>query len=199
MTTNTPSIYMVIDTETSGLPIIISKSSYYDYSDYDKYDSSRIVQLSYQLFDNSKNLLKTVNIYIKPNGFIIPDNVIEIHHITNEMANEKGVPIQIAFQEFEHDLINVTSVIGHNVLFDKQVILSELSRCNLVSIIELFISKQFHCTQLMSAKCCKSIRPSLATAYKHIINREIVNQHDALYDVIHCAEIFFELFDKETD
>src|SRR6185437_11198819 len=100
-------VYMVIDTETTGLPQFKNKTTskdtaYYDYTDHTKYNSSRIVQFSYQLFDVNQKLIKTVDNIIKPKGFKIPPNCV--HNITMDIANKNSTLIEKTFEEFYNDL-----------------------------------------------------------------------------------------------
>lgn len=211
-TSVTRPMYMVIDTETTGLPSFRTKfalkdEDYYPYTQYDKYNTSRIVQFTYQLFDTNKNNVKTVNHIVKPTNFIIPNDSVKIHKITTEIANKTGIDINIIFDEFEKDIKGIKQVIGHNILFDKYVILAELSRHKKDNIIDLLLKKEFKCTQSMSKNICKIPskfggsykNPTLNEAYKLLFKKEITNAHNALYDVKHCADIYFRLGDKLND
>jgi len=63
------------------------------------YDSSRIVQIGYICFNDFDYDYEVTeenisSIMIKPDGFIIPDDSIAIHKITNERANGEGIEIK---------------------------------------------------------------------------------------------------------
>ena len=147
----------VFDTETSGLPPILDGKdwnerntndnkllSFNDLSNstsvWKKILSSwpSIIQLSYIIYDiESPNNSKIFNKYI-----IIPDNVvitetsISIHHIDKEKIRlepaEKKAPIVDAIAEFMKDIMDpdVVTVVGHNVQFDRKMIIAELLRLN---------------------------------------------------------------------
>ena len=117
-------MYLIFDTETTGLPKDFKKS----YSDLDNWSSARCVQLSWQLHDRLGKLIDSGNDIIQPDGFEIPQASIKIHRITNELANEKGITIKNAINNFNLALEKAAFVIGHNIMFDVNVIGSEYHR-----------------------------------------------------------------------
>ena len=62
---------IVIDTETSGLPVAKTFGTFYHPSSSMYYDTARLVQLAYLLVDEKNQIVKEVSHYIKPKGFII--------------------------------------------------------------------------------------------------------------------------------
>ena len=85
---------LVFDTETTGLP---EKGA----SIYDKDKWPHIIQISYILYDLSTNLVLVKDNYIKiDDSTIIDPESFNIHHISREMLNEKGINIVVALKEF---------------------------------------------------------------------------------------------------
>lgn len=72
-----------------------------------------------------------LTIQIKP-PITIPDDVIKIHHITNEMvAGQK--PFAGYYKTLANFFVGVTHLVGHNLQFDKRVLENELKRINKVT------------------------------------------------------------------
>jgi len=110
------------DTETTGLP----KQRYIDPVAL-KNNWPDLVSLSYKVYDvneNAKILLKTFDKIVKPTGWIIPDESVQFHKITQDIANEKGEPLETIINEFVEDLKGVYIIIAHNLEFDRNVLQS---------------------------------------------------------------------------
>jgi DNA polymerase-3 subunit alpha len=115
-------MYIVFDTETTGLPE--------DYSapitDFDNWP--RIVQLAWKVYDIDGNEISSHNRIIKPEGFVIPPDSIRIHRITNERANQEGILLQDALNEFAKCIQENKFLIAHNISFDDRVTSCEFLR-----------------------------------------------------------------------
>jgi len=101
---------IVFDTETSGLPCFNKLTT--------------IVQFSYVMYDTELcAVIKEVDhIISQPPGFIIPENSINIHKVTNEMCLMRGRPLIPILDEFLKDVSECYHVVGHNVQFDIRMI-----------------------------------------------------------------------------
>ena len=116
---------MIFDTETTGLPdrVSVVENNNVHLWPY-------IVQLSYIIYElKSNEIIKQQNTIIKiPNNIIIPDNVVLIHGITNEISTNIGTNIVPHLLNFIKDYNNSDIIIGHNILFDMNIIRVELLR-----------------------------------------------------------------------
>jgi len=192
---------LVIDVETTGFPEKLNFYTYYDFTNVTKYDNSRIVQISWGLYNNG-NLLEMSDYIIKPNGFMI--NNSEYHNITNEIANDKGIDIGDVMTKLHYDLKHHTGVIvGHNLKFDENIILSELYRCGMNNVIDEFKKKRKCCTGYGSEKLVKIElgegkykMPSLQELYQWCFNEHIDNLHNSKEDVINTAKCYFHIVNK---
>ena len=117
-------MYLIFDTETTGLPLSFSKPI----SDFENWSTARCVQLAWQLHDKDGKLIDSSNDIIKPDGFEIPLQVIDIHKISNQIANQYGISILDALDNFSTALSKAQFLIGHNVQFDINIIGSEYLR-----------------------------------------------------------------------
>ena len=137
---------LFIDTETNGLPNMkdMKWGKYPDFYDLDKYNTARIVQLSFIVTDKVFNNIDLQDYIIKREGFNI--NNSEFHCITDEISDKDGVNFNDAFYAFYESLKKTTHIFAHNIEFDISVIKSELYRRGLYHIIEEIDKKRLICT-----------------------------------------------------
>ena len=184
---------IIVDIETTGLPIRDNGKSA-NPSILKCYDSSRIVELGYYIIDINNNIIKEREFLVKPDNFIISDEVVKIHGITQERALKEGQPIKIVLNKLEEDLIyyNVNKFISHNVDFDKNIILSECYRLNNESIIDKLLPMSNYCT-MKDNKIFNNKWPKLSVLYEELFNKQIIVEHRALADVKLCYECYCKL------
>ena len=95
-------MFLTFDTETTGLP----KNFKADVSDSDNWP--RLVQLAWQLNDETGKLISNNSLIVKPEGFTIPYNSEKVHGISTEKALKEGEEIEVKFERFGDDEENVT-------------------------------------------------------------------------------------------
>jgi len=192
---------MVLDLETTGLPMKTRYGKFFNYKNIAKYSTARIVQISYGIYEANGTLKAMIDNIIRPNGFVIPDIAISIHNISNEIANSEGISLKDAINTFRNHIATVDAIIGHNVKFDINVLLSELYRMRENTLINEINSKKHVCTMKSSVNLLQlpghvmnSFKnPKLKELYKYLFNQEQTNCHNAKYDVINTARCYFEL------
>ena len=196
---------LFIDTETNGLPDMkdMAWGNYPLFYDSKKYDSARIVQLSFIVTDKQYNNLDLQDYIIKREGFDI--NNSEFHSITNEVSDKEGIDFDKAFNAFYESLKKTDHIIAHNIAFDISVIKSELYRRKLFHIIEEIDKKKLLCTMRHTKNIIKIINkfgkykyPSLKELYRYCFDKEIENAHNSKYDVINLYEAIKRLYDNKT-
>jgi DNA polymerase III subunit epsilon len=197
---------IVFDTETSGLPTAETKPT--------------IVQFSYVVYDVVNNTIdKSVNEIIKqPKGYIIPQEAINIHKITNEMCEEKGVDLKPVLEEFMLDSRSCDVVVGHNISFDINMIKWSLERLKeeetepshiaKYNRMALFLTNSLipkkHCTMLSNIKRCGIQKinargntylkfPKLCELHYALFKTVPDGLHDALVDVFACLRCYFKV------
>ncbi len=186
-------MYLIVDTETNGLPNTkgLEYCCYPLYNDINKYNTSRIIQLSFMICDNKLNKLNMYDYIIKAENFSI--NNSEFHGITNEISNKDGSNFDIIIDIFYKELKNCSHIIAHNIGFDINVIKSELYRRHLYHIIIELDKKNLICSMekfkntvkaKFKHKSNKIKDPSLKELYKFAFNKEIENAHNSKFDVI---------------
>jgi DNA polymerase III epsilon subunit-like protein len=110
---------VVFDTETTGLPKARRNavSEQYNWPD--------LVSLSYVVYivsSTSKTLVKKVDRIILPEGWVIPEESVAFHKITQSIAETQGIHLQTVLEEFAHDIKDAYMIIAHNLYFDKNII-----------------------------------------------------------------------------
>jgi len=122
---------------------------------------------------------------------------------------EKFMNIETALDEFMNDFNNSEYIVGHNVDFDKKMILAELKRLNRKEDFENLLTKNnFACTLIKTINICKIegvnklgkkyIKfPKLTESYQQLFGYAPTKEalHNAIIDVIICLRIFYKLGD----
>ena len=182
-------MYMIIDTETNGLPITKKYCEYPSYNDLEKYDSARIVQFTFMLCDNNLTELNLHDYIIYAESFNI--NNSEFHNITDEISRNDGYNFNTIADIFYKELKKCNYLIAHNIGFDINVIKSELYRRKLYHIIieldnkiEICTMKTFKYVVKAKNKFNKIKDPSLKELYEYALKSEMENAHNSKYDVI---------------
>lgn len=180
-------IGLFFDTETTGLPVWNRPSG----TDMQPH----IVQLAAVLVDlDTKKVLQSINVIVKPDGWTIPEETIEVHGITNELANEVGLSESVVLGMFIN-LYNKCSIrIAHNTTFDNRIIRIALKRYspNLIADEDWKNKDDYFCT-LVNFRKIKGGKSghTLGEAYKYFTSKDLEGAHNALVDVMACIEVYF--------
>ena len=183
-------MYLVFDTETTGLPI----SHDAPVSDVDNWP--RLVQLAWAGFDSHGCGTGARSYLIRPDGFNIPKTAEKIHGISTEHAKRSGVPIAQVLAQFAEALGKARVVVAHNLSFDASVVGAEFHR---LGIRYQFRRKICICTKESGTDFCALPGqhgfkwPSLAELHLKLFGKSPKEAHDAAVDVLTCSKCFFEL------
>jgi len=181
---------MILDTETTGLPMNISYGNFPDPKKTEDYESSRILQIGYIILKKDK-IISEKEMLIRPEKeYKIPKGVPEGVIIPYEKA-KLGICIDEAFSVFLDDLKKVETIVAHNITFDINIILSECYRRKSEylwdNIIEQIKSKKQYCTMLHGKAFLKSKKsPRLTELFKVFSKEEWTQKHTALNDANAC-------------
>ena len=191
---------LIFDTETTGLP------RDYKGSIYDSDNWPYIVQLSYILFDCTQNkIIRNVDDIIKVKN--IPASSTEIHQITQEMSDTKGISIKEALNRFNKVAKQATRLIAHNIQFDKKLIIVESIRNKIASV---FVNKpSLYCTMKTTVELCKIEKewsdgtkyfkyPTLSELHHHLFAIFPKGTHNAQNDILICLRCYYYL-EYKTD
>lgn len=188
-------IFFIFDLETNGLPCHSGMN--YKFTN----NWPGIVQIAWGIYNSNGDNLVFRNYIIKPNKFKISQESSNIHGISHNFANKNGIKIDEIFDDLEEDLIKSDYIVAHNLNFDRNNLLAELTRNNRNDLIHLFESKQHICTLNETINFCRISRspngsykwPKLSELYEKLFNRKIRNAHNAKYDVENLSLCFFKL------
>lgn len=204
---------LCFDTETTGLPIWNQPS--------ESPGQPHIVQLAAVLrsFNRADEPIKIMDMIVKPDGWVIPDDISQIHGITTERALAEGKPINEVLDEFVKMLAEATKVIGYSMAFDKRMVRIQEKRrygpdqadtdlpcgqwMEAVENIELAHKMTKHCNlaptdKMMAAGRKTSKTPKLGEAFEHCYPGKKLegNLHNALTDIKATMAVYWWLFDK---
>lgn len=177
------------DTETNGLPVWKERSEHES--------QPHLVQMAAILCDEETGeVVEGMDVIIKPDGWIIPEETIEVHGITEDIAEAKGIPEQEALQMFI-DLYRKCGLrVAHNTTFDNRLIRIALKRYlpDLIPDEEWKDKDNYFCTLMKSRKIMggKSGH-TLGEAYKYFTGNDLDGAHNAMVDTKACLEIYFAM------
>lgn len=189
-------MFLIFDTETTGLP----RNYNAPLTDFDNWP--RMVQVAWQLHDGKGNLISSNSIIVKPEGYTIPFNAVQIHGITNERALEEGQDLKAVLKEFTDAVSQAKYLCGHNIEFDNNIIGAELLRCGLENVLAAkpFIdTKNDQTTEycaIPGGRGGKFKWPTLTELYSKLFNSTFEEAHNAAFDVLATGKVFFEIIKR---
>ena len=186
---------LIFDTETTGLPEGKNPSIY------ETQKWPHIIQLSYIVYDSETNDIVTLEddyISIDDNVVIQPESQ-KIHNISREMLANKGISIEQALEKFNKFSEMSDLLVGHNVSFDKRMVIVEGIRNKIkVNVHDTY------CTMKISVDLCKIERfwpngdayfkyPTLSELHNVLFQKIPKNTHNALIDILICMRCFVKI------
>lgn len=178
-------ILLPFDFETTGLPIWKEPSS----------DPAQphIVQAAAMLVDDdARRTVASIDLIAKPDSWTIPEDMTEIHGITNEYAQAVGVPENLIVELIYQMWLQCDCRLGHVQSFDTRIMRIALKRFGYGDeIADAWKAGNAECT----AKLAKPIMgltkfPKLTEAYKHFTGKDLEGAHSAMPDVLACLEVY---------
>lgn len=185
-------MFLIYDTETTGLP----KNDQAPLTDFDNWP--RLVQLAWQLHDETGEVVEVKNYIIKPEGFIIPHGAEKVHGISTARAEKEGYDLTEVLEIFNQSLSRAEVVVGHNISFDNTITQVEFLRKGMACSIP---DKILIDTKEVSTKFCalpggrggKFKWPKLSELYFKLFQTNFNTAHNASADVQATARCFLEL------
>lgn len=183
---------IVFDTETTGLPDWKAPSG--------GENQPHIVQLAaHQVDVENQKIIQTLDVIVKPDGWEIPQEVIDIHGITNEYAHDVGIPEPLALDMFLA-MWNGRKRVAFNTTFDNRIIRIATKRYSPEPVIDAWKSGEYECAMIGAKKAMSMPKnPTLEVAYKHLTGKELENAHTAIADVNACLEVYFAIKAQEAE
>ncbi|WGH24961.1 MAG: DNA polymerase III subunit alpha [Candidatus Shikimatogenerans bostrichidophilus] len=130
-------MFLFFDTETTGLPVnnIFKKKDIYRWP--------QLIQISWQMYNKYGDLITNKNYYIKLKKKInISLESIVIHGITKKFLIKKGKNLKYVLRKFIKSLNRSNVLIGHNIEFDINIIISLFFKYNYNKNIKNILNKK---------------------------------------------------------
>lgn len=187
---------LILDVETTGFPEKMGRK-YFPCEQIEKYNSSRIVQITFMLCDDALQCISLYDYIIQSDGFDIPNE--EFHGITLNKSLSEGIPFSIMALQLHKILLCVDEIIAHNADFDINIIKSELYRYKLNDILDELVKKNIYCSMKNTAKLVNiknkyGIKyPTLKELYEFVLCEEMTNAHDSKYDVLNLQKALINI------
>lgn len=198
------------DTETSGLPEWSKPSE----------DPSQphVTQLAAELcIEETGEVLGSMNMIIRPNGFTIPRELQDLTGITMERATRFGVPAGLAMESFMELWENADLRCAHNESFDMRMLRISIMRDENYSghrmnvdgidipFADYWKSAPAFCTQsnsvkiinlpptpkMVAAKRMGPKSPNLGEAYEFFTGQKLEGAHNAQIDIMACKAVYY--------
>lgn len=189
-------VVLIFDTETTGL--VQHRLPHDDSSQPD------LVQLAMILVD-TKDWKKRARVScLIQNAPKIGSEAQEVHGISNADCNQFGVPLPTALTLFYNLSQQADCFVAHNLMFDRKVILTAFHRSKITGFA--FKGRQEMCTM---EECTSILQlpgkypgtfkwPTLEESYRHFMETDLKNAHDALADAEACFSIFRKLVETNA-
>lgn len=201
--------YLIVDTETTGLPII------YDAPFTDVNNWPRIIELSWELcWENGETIEKACDL-IAPDGWRFPTGDFWKEHGYNEAESMlNGIDPIIALTKLAIAMNCADVMVCHNLSYDKPIIECEMYRYKIYpkAIRREMIDKNIRvlhglrpegvpllkeCTKLLSTSILKLPGfkneyswPKLEVAYEYMFNEKMSGAHHASSDVEATKKVY---------
>ncbi|MBD9415891.1 3'-5' exonuclease [Pseudomonas sp. PDM16] len=197
---NQPTLLAFFDTETTGLPAYSTPSN--------DPCQPHLVDIAALLYTPDGELVDSFEAIVRPDGWVIPDEVAAIHGITTEMAMDLGIPESDALDGFMAIHERAGLRVAHNCSFDDRILRIALMRYRGLDAANEFRAGANYCTAINTKPICqlppteamKRSRfrnqfktPNLGEAYLHFTGEQMVGGHRARIDTEACARVYFAL------
>ena len=204
---------LVFDTETTGLPKtkIMSQDTLNLWP--------HIVQFSYVIYDTDVNdiTLSSDDIIKVDDNVIITAESINLHGITHDISQRKGKKINEVLDIFCNHLKTTDVLVGHNVIFDIQMVKVELLRLIYALSLEkdhnnnyknnLYSISNFtnvYCTMQNTIELCNikttdkygkeyNKYPKLSELHEKLFHTIPTHLHNSFYDILATLRCFMYL------
>jgi len=182
------SAFWAFDVETTGLPLARRA----DFKNLEMYDTCRLVSFALIEYDSEHRERSVTYHIVQPEGYTV--TATEIHGITHERAVLNGVPFGEVYEDICKKLKEIPVVVGHNLEFDMNVLMSEVWRRGLpMDVIE---NVRTVCTLRMTRDFFFEFR-KLGLLYKDLFGRELDGAHNALADARAAGEVYIRYMQSD--
>lgn len=191
---------LAFDTETTGLPDWGQPS--------DAEHQPHLVQLAMVLLDDDLREVASASLIVRPEGWVIPDDIAKIHGITTERALAVGISEKIATRLYMDMVYGAKALaVAHNVKFDQRIMRIAMLRAGFDKGWQDARPVQSFCTmeaatplvnlppteKMVAAGFNKPKPPKLSECIEFFFQETLEGAHDALVDVRACLRVYRHL------
>lgn len=195
-------LFFFYDTETTGIPKFDMPS--------EDPAQPHLVQVAAGLVDStSRAKVAGIDLIIRPNGWIIPDESAAVHGITTEIALARGIDEAVAITALYQLWLLADRRIAHSQHFDARIIRTALLRSLGESPADRWKAGNSECTanlarpimqvapseKMQQAGMKMSKTPSLSEAVLYFTGHPLENAHNAGPDLDGCAAVYWAIQD----
>ncbi|SEL57324.1 DNA polymerase III, alpha subunit [Maribacter orientalis] len=190
-------MYLIFDTETTGLP----KNWNALYTDTDNWP--RCIQIAWQLHDDMGKLIEHQDYLVKPDGFTIPFDAEQIHGISTELAEQKGIQLAEVLEKFNIAMSKTKFIVGQNVKFDLNIMGAEFHRLSVenplqeLPVLDTCTEHTAKLCQIPGGRGGKFKLPTLTELHQYLFGEPFGEAHNATADVEATTRCFLELVRKQ--
>lgn len=201
---------MVYDVEGTGIPDYKQPS--------DAEHQPHIVQLAAALVDldhkplGHNSIIQSMDVIVRPEGWTIPEDVTEIHGISDEYAREVGIPESLAVETLL-EIWQDRPRIAHNENYDQRMVRCALKRSMDDTKADEWKAGEKTCTaelsrtlvslpptEAMKAKNMNMAKtPTLDEACRHFYGQGVTNAHTAMGDLLACLDLYAAIQRHEAE
>lgn len=200
------SLLLCYDTETTGLPV-------FDLPSADP-RQPHMAQLAAVLFEEkSREVVASIDVVVRPSGWIIPDDVSAIHGITTQRAMQVGVGEATALSLFDELWLTADKRLAYNESFDARIMRIAYKRYRNDAEADTWKAGPAICaarlatpimnmapTEAMVATGRRHAKmPKLSEAFEHFTGKPLENAHSAIVDVRAAMEVYFRIMDRAKE
>lgn len=191
------SLLLVIDTETCGIPN--------DRLPDDHPAQPPLVQLGAILVDEDNGAeWATLEVVVRPNGWVIPSKAAEVHGISTAVAEIVGVPLSCVVPMYVHLRSRAARIVAFNKEFDLKIMRQAIARNG--KAVTLLGTGDVECAMELASPIMKLPptdrmiaagrggqfkNPSLVEAHRYFFGEDYDGAHSALADARATARVYF--------
>lgn len=156
--------------------------------------------------EESLEVIREINVLIKPDGWTIPEEATNIHGISQEMAEKDGVPIEDVMPEFYEMLKPKNDFIAFNVDFDAKILSASFWRAKASRDHIYGVRRNLKCIMKAATPICKIPSPyrwakdykwpRLEEAYEIFFKEKPEVAHRAIDDIRNSIKVYKYLRDN---
>lgn len=196
--------YIVLDTETTGLPLPFKKGAPPPPADapgQPRMASIAILALTPELEVDEEASISTL---ITPDGWTMSEGASKVNGLTDEMLREKGLPVAEVLKIYAEFIDAGWIVVAHNAQFDTKVCRGELRRAGMDDRFKQTLNictqkaaqaviKEAPTDKMMAAGYKTFKQPKLTEAYEYFYGEPFEGAHTADADARACLAVFRKL------